>query len=386
MTMHDRAWRLIFAGGGTGGHLFPAIAIADRIRSMLESETGADILFVGTRRGIEYRLRESLGYPLELINVRGLARSLSVANMLVPFLLVGAAIRVSSIVNTFKPDLVVGTGGYVSLPVLKVANWKKITTVIQEQNSFPGISTRKLATRATRVYLGFSEAKKYLKRSSQMKVTGNPVRPWVVGGMRDEALKYFKLDPNKTTILVLGGSQGARSINNAILHSLKAGSLKEGYQLLWQAGKRDYKDVIADAGDMVSTHALFPFENRVDLVYAAADFAVARAGALTLAELEACAVPSLLIPYPHAAGDHQTKNARQLVESGFARVTEQKELLHVDLLARAVALCESGERDRMCEALMHAITGKKSAVDVIAEDVISILQQTRKRQEDAVES
>ena len=170
------------------------------------------------------------------------------------------------------------------------------------------------------------------------------------------------------------------------MKSLRAGSLADGYQLLWQTGKRDYKDVIADAGEKATSHALFPFENRMELVYAAADLAIARAGALTLAELQACAVPAILIPYPHAAGDHQTKNARQYAESGFARVVIQADLADTDLLKQAELLCDSGRCRAIHESMVKANAEKRPAVDVIAEDIIALLENSPQRQEDAVES
>ncbi len=367
--------RLIFAGGGTGGHLFPAIAIADRIKELLQGKRDVEILFVGTRRGIEYRLRETLGYPLQLINVRGLVRSFTLKNLLVPFVLAGALVKASSLISSFKPDLVVGTGGYVSLPVLRMAAAKKITTVLQEQNSFPGISTRRLARNAVRVYLGFKGAREYLDTRGEVMVTGNPVRASITGGERREAIAAFGLDPNKKTILVMGGSQGAGSLNNAVLRGLCAGKLPDAYQLLWQTGKRDYKDVIAYAGNKAVDHALFPFENRMELVYAAADLAIARAGALTLAELKACRVPSILIPYPHAAGDHQKKNALQFVEAGIAEMVPESELDRVDLLEKATMMLESDRAATMRQAMA---VDTKPAVDIIAEDIINLLEQAKK--------
>jgi UDP-N-acetylglucosamine--N-acetylmuramyl-(pentapeptide) pyrophosphoryl-undecaprenol N-acetylglucosamine transferase len=269
---------------------------------------------------------------------------------------------------------------------LKIAAAKKIPTVIQEQNSYPGISTRKLATDAKRVYLGFAEAERHLKSCGQVITTGNPVRRAVLGGDRSEALKAFGLDPEKKTILVLGGSQGARSVNNAVLRSLESSGswgtgLPGGYQLIWQSGKRDYKDVIAKAGDKVNPHALFPFEDRMNLVYAAADLVIARAGALTLAELQACNIPSILIPYPFAAGDHQRKNAQQFLDAGFARVIDPAELDGVDLLKTAVNLIESGKVDDMSCALEKANAGQKPAVDIIAEDIINLLEQQQRQEE-----
>ena len=222
MNSNAESVRIMFAGGGTGGHLFPALAIADRLKELLSPSRNVEIQFVGTRRGLEYRMREKLGYSLHLINVRGLARSLSPKNLLVPFILISALLRSAALLNKFQPDLVVGTGGYVAWPVLKMANWKSIPTVLQEQNSFPGVTTRQLAGKARRVYLGFGQAQEHIKTEGKLIVTGNPVRTTSDAIDRNKAMKEFGLDPARKTILILGGSQGARTINRAVLKSLAA--------------------------------------------------------------------------------------------------------------------------------------------------------------------
>ncbi|TET94252.1 MAG: undecaprenyldiphospho-muramoylpentapeptide beta-N-acetylglucosaminyltransferase [Candidatus Zixiibacteriota bacterium] len=370
--------RIVFAGGGTGGHLFPAIAIADRITELVQNKMTVDIAFVGTKRGLEYRMRESLGYPLHLINVRGIARSLTLRNLLVPFILIGALVQSMLLLRKLSPDVVVGTGGYVSWPVLKVAAFRKIVSVLQEQNSFPGITTRRLAQRAERIYLGFERAREHLRTKGKIIVTGNPVRASVMNGSRSEAIKAFGLDPEKKTILVLGGSQGARTVNNAVLASLEKTQLPAEYQLLWQTGKRDYKEVTARSGRKVTGCALFPFADRMDLVYAAADLAIGRAGALTLAELTACGLPSILIPYPHAAGDHQRKNAADLVNRKMAVVIDEKDLDTVDLLGEAVALHRSERFQQMKRTITEWNHGRRPAADVIAEDIVNLICEVRK--------
>jgi len=368
-----RAATFIFAGGGTGGHLFPAIALADRLFERLAEEREVRILFVGTTRGIEYRIKDKLGYPLHTVNIRGLVRSFTPANLLVPFLVIASLWQSHRLLRAWRPDVVIGTGGYVSWPVLRMATWMKIKAVLQEQNSYPGIATRRLASSATRVYLGFDEARRYIAPSADMLTSGNPVRRSLVQGDRDEAMARFNLAPNKKTILVLGGSQGARSLNEAVLRDLLAGNLPDNCQLLWQTGKRDYDRVVADAGKYADGNRLFAFEDRMDLVYAAADLAVARAGAITLAEMEVCRVPSLLVPYPHAAGDHQRKNARSFASRGWATVVDPDELDKVDILARAGALIREGQAQTMKQAMIEQTAGKKQAVDIIADDIIGML-------------
>jgi len=373
---------LVFSGGGTGGHFFPAVAIADRIRELAGESCSVRIEFVGTTRGIEYRLCESLGYPLRLVNIRGLVRSFTLKNLLVPFLMVTALLKSRAILKAAAPDIVVGTGGYVSWPVLRMAAMMGLPTVLQEQNSYPGITTRQLATKAIRLYLGFGSALSHLPSDLPALTTGNPVRVSVTGGDRTEALTHFKLDPKLRTILVLGGSQGARAINQAVTRSLKAGSLPDGYQLLWQTGKLDYDDIRSELGDRADRHALVQFESRMELIYAAADLAVARAGAITLAELEAVGLPSLLIPYPFAAGDHQRHNAAACVARGYVESIDPDELDKTDLLAHAVGMIDSGRAERLKQNIRRKTAGRKPAVDVIAEDILSII---RKAQEATVD-
>lgn len=371
--------RFLFAGGGTGGHFYPAIAIAQRLTELLRDERQVEIHFVGTKRGIEYRMRDSIGFPLELINVRGLVRSLTLKNLLVPFLLIGAMIRTAALMKKYSPHVVIGTGGYVALPVLQVAAMKKIPTVLQEQNSFPGITTRKLARKAHRIYLGFEKAAEFLTTSAKVMVTGNPVRISIHRGNRDAAAKSFKLESCKRTILILGGSQGARAINQAVLASLKRADLPDEYQLLWQTGKGDYKEVTAMAGEKAG-RSLFPFATDMASVYAAADVVIARAGAISLAEIQACELPSILIPYPFAAGDHQRKNAEECVRKGYAIVIDEKEIVKTDILKRAVDLIESGDAAKMTAALRKDNEAHKAAVDVIAEDIINLLTETERQE------
>ncbi len=366
--------RIIFAGGGTGGHLFPAIAIADRVSELMKGKRPVEILFVGTRRGLEYRMKDKLGYPLHTINMRGIIRGITLINLLVPFVIATALMKSASLLGRFQPDVVIGTGGYVCWPVLKVAAWKKIPTLLQEQNSYPGVATRQLAGAAKKIYLGFEKAKEYLKTPAEIIATGNPVRASITSGRREVALETYGLSLDRETILILGGSQGARAINNAVLRSLEQEKLNQGVQLLWQTGSRDYKEVEIKAAKKVSNCALFPFAQQMEQVYAAADLVIARAGALSLAEITACGLPAILIPYPFAAGDHQKKNAENYVSRGMARMIEEKDLEHVDLIAEAVALLESREYAHMKTAIASETADQKPAVDIIAEDIIEQIE------------
>jgi UDP-N-acetylglucosamine--N-acetylmuramyl-(pentapeptide) pyrophosphoryl-undecaprenol N-acetylglucosamine transferase len=376
--MPEQVARLIFAGGGTGGHLYPAIAIADRVQELLMERMRVDIRFVGTRRGIEYARRDSIGFPLELISIRGLARSLTPANLLVPFLMIGSLIKCWLMMKRLRPHVVVGTGGYVAWPVLRAAAWRGIPAVLQEQNSFPGITTRKLAPHVRRIYLGFEQARQYLKTETPIIVTGNPVRHEITRGDRHRAIASLGLSHDKKAILILGGSQGAHAVNQAILRSLTTGGLPDDVQLIWQTGERDYKDVAAQVEDQGFGLSLFPFADDMAAVYAAADFAVARAGALTLAELEACGLPALLIPYRFAAGDHQRKNAQAFVEADAAIVVNEEEFDTRDILTEAANIVRSDRLLQMQQAVRAMSAGRRPAVDVIAEDIINLIETTRK--------
>ncbi len=373
--------KLIFAGGGTGGHLFPALAIADKVKEMIEKRTEIEIIFIGTKRGIEYRMKDSLGYPLHIINMRGIARSFTLKNLMVPFIVISAIFKSWSLLNSFKPQIVIGTGGYVSWAILKVASWKNIRTLLQEQNSFPGVTTRQLAPKAKKIYLGFEKAKELLKTNAEIITTGNPVRSEIKLMSREKACNALGLDSNKKTILILGGSQGARAINNAIIKSLQHNELNKNYQLLWQSGKRDYKDVATKVGNKVISSSLFPFAKNMAQVYSAADIVIARAGALTLAEIVHCKLPSILIPFPFAAGDHQKKNALDYVDRKMAIMIEETELDEIDVLAEVISVCESELYNMLRTSIKKETVNKKPAVDVIAMDIIKQLEEMQILQE-----
>ena len=377
MTGQLKSLNLIFAGGGTGGHFFPAVAIADRVCELAGDSCEKKIMFVGTTRGIEYRLRDTFGYPLQVVNVRGLERAFTLKNLAVPLLALKSLWQSRSLLKKIMPDLVVGTGGYVSWPVLRMAAMMKIPVVLQEQNSYPGVATRQLARFAARVYLGYDEARQHLPNQTPLVLTGNPVRRQIASGDRREALEHFKLEPSRRTILILGGSQGARAINEAVLKSFENRPLPGSYQLLWQTGMNDYAEVIRRLGESADQHAVFLFEKRMDLVYAAADMVIARAGAISLAEIESVALPALLVPYPQAAGDHQRKNAQAVVSRGFAEVIDPDQLAGTDLLGAAVAMCNDGRVDAMKQRIRQYVAGRKPAVDVIAEDIIRLVTKAQ---------
>ncbi len=359
--------RILFAGGGTGGHLFPAIAIAEEI-TVLNADS--KIAFVGTRYGIEYRMRNRLGYPLALIAIRGLARKLSLSLVLFPIRLIVSIWQSLRIIRRFHPDVIVGTGGYVAAPVIIAAVLKKIPRVLQEQNSYPGLVTRKLASKVNVVFTAYSKAEEYLSPGVTCRRLGNPIRSALMRGDRDQAMEEFGLKKDRTTILVLGGSQGARRINEAVLGSLEG--LDNTMQILWQCGKRDYTDVAARADKTEFVVSLFPFSDEMELVYAAADVAIARAGALTIAELTACGIPAILVPYPFATADHQTHNAAEVVAAGAGEMIADSDLDNIKLINRAADIIRSGRLQDMREAARRL--GRPQAAADIAREVLRLAE------------
>ncbi len=367
-----RTVKVIFAGGGTGGHLIPALAIADRLKSRLEPIHKTDFIFVGTKRGLEYRMKDKLGYPLIIINIRGMARSLTLSNLLVPFLLIGAILRSILLMAKFSPDIVVGTGGYVMGPILIAAIITGRRRVIQEQNSFPGVTTRWLASRVDKVFLGFGDAVMHLGSTKNTLETGNPIKEIIGKIPKADGRKFFEVPQDSKVILILGGSQGAATINRNILRGLD--KFPAACHIIWQTGERDYKEVAAQAGGKAKGRSLFPFTDRIEMAYAAADLVIARAGALTLAEILAAGLPSILVPYPFAAGDHQRKNAESFKSGGASIIFDDSQLGEISLLDQAVSLFENRRQVQMTAAAI-AIRDKKNknAADLITDEILKLI-------------
>ena len=307
--------RFIISGGGTGGHIFPAIAIANEIKAR---EPEAEILFVGAEGKMEMEKVPAAGYKIVGLKIQGIKRSLSLSNLLVPFKLLGALNEASKIIKEFKPDAVIGVGGYASGAVLYSAAQKKIPTLIQEQNSFPGITNRILSRRVKRICVAYEGMERFFP-ASKIVMTGNPVRSEIVapGNARNEAFTFFELDPSRFTVLVVGGSLGARSINQAMAGCVRK-LVENGIQVLWQTGKgnaEQAREAVQNLGNAVKVHE---FIARMDLAYAVSNLVVSRAGAIAVSELCLVKKPCILVPFPFAAEDHQTSNAKSLSDNGAA--------------------------------------------------------------------
>ncbi|HTY57361.1 MAG TPA: undecaprenyldiphospho-muramoylpentapeptide beta-N-acetylglucosaminyltransferase [Bacteroidota bacterium] len=312
--MGARPLRLLFAGGGTGGHLYPALAIADELR---RRHPDAVIDFVGTEGKIESKVVPAKGYPFSTIWISGFRRRLSPETVLFPLKVVVALVQSAVLVVRKNPDVVIGTGGYVCGPVVAAAQMLGRRTMLQEQNSIPGATTRMLAPRADEVHVAFECTGEYLKRRDNVRLTGNPVREQIGTVSRSDGARYFGLDARKTTLLVFGGSRGASTINAAFAPLARDLAGRE-VQIIWQTGEEGMHTLQGAFTDAARRIRLYPFIEQMEYAYAAADLAVCRSGASSLAELTRAGVPAILIPYPHAAADHQTENAKAMVESGAA--------------------------------------------------------------------
>lgn len=313
--------KFILSGGGTGGHIYPAIAIANELKSRFPD---AEFLFVGAEDKMEMQKVPQAGYQIKGLWIAGLQRRLTFDNALFPVKLLTSLLKSRTIIREFKPNVVIGTGGFASGPLLQVANLAGIPTVIQEQNSFPGITNKLLSKKANAICVAYENLERFFPKE-KMILTGNPVRQDLmdIDSKRSEALSYFNLDDNKKTLLVLGGSLGSRRINQLIEKELDF-LIANGIQVFWQCGNfymSEYKHFSEKENVQVVS-----FIDRMDLIYAAADFVISRAGASSVSELCLVGKPTIFIPSPNVAEDHQTKNAKAIVDKNGALLIKESEL------------------------------------------------------------
>ncbi len=309
--------KIIISGGGTGGHVFPAIAIADAIRKICPQ---ADILFVGASGKLEMEKVPNAGYPIVGLWISGFQRSLTWQNLLFPAKLLHSWWRARQLVRRFRPDVAIGVGGYASGPVLNAAGARGIPTVLQEQNSYPGVTNKILAKKAAKICVAYEGMEKFFPKE-KIVLTGNPVRTEVFKNLekkRQEGFTHFALDENKQTVFVSGGSLGARSLNEAMAAAAQILRNNSQVQLLWQCGRFYYEHFKNCETAQLPRVQIRPFIDRMDLAYAVADVVIGRAGALTISEMCLAGKPAILVPSPNVAEDHQTKNALALVEADAA--------------------------------------------------------------------
>lgn len=352
----------MFAGGGTGGHLFPAFAIAQEFQRRLGSE--CEIRFFVTGRELEMRLIGSRGFSMTKINVRGLKRGTLVGNaMFLPILGLGLIQAIAKIIS-FNPDLVVGTGGYLSFPAVLGAKITNRAAFIQEQNSFAGVATIKLARFADLIFLAYDQAAARIGFREKCILSGNPVNTRIGEVDREEALAKFQLDPDRKTLLVLGGSQGAASINAAIQKSLPDLARSKDIQILWQCG--NHPDSIAAFRNSGHAGLAVQFIEDMPSAYATADLILCRAGALTLAEVTAAGKPAVVVPFPQATDDHQTKNAETLVETGAAILIKDSQLSDLNLASFITQLINDDSK-LLAMGMASGSLGRRGAAEAIVQ-------------------
>lgn len=365
--------KFILSGGGTGGHIYPAIAIANELKMQFPT---CEILFVGAQDKMEMQKVPQAGFAIKGLWIAGLQRKLTLQNALFPIKLFSSLWKARQILKSFQPDVVIGTGGFASGPLLKVAAGMGILTVIQEQNSYPGITNKLLSKKANSICVAYENLEKYFPKH-KIKLTGNPVRQDLLSieNKKIDALTYFNLEANKKTLLVLGGSLGARRINQLIEKEIDF-FLAQNLQVIWQCGKL-YFDAYSHLNQHKFVHVL-SFVDRMDLVYAAADVIISRSGASSVSELCLVGKPVVFIPSPNVAEDHQTKNAKAIVEKKGAILLKETEL--EAQFETVFSSLLSNEKQQM--ELSHNIKklAKPNATVDIVKEILKLIKNKSKNQ------
>jgi UDP-N-acetylglucosamine--N-acetylmuramyl-(pentapeptide) pyrophosphoryl-undecaprenol N-acetylglucosamine transferase len=370
MTGHDnkkKVYRFLFAGGGTGGHLFPAVAVAEKIKRKIPD---AEILFVGSKSKIEGKIIPALGFKFSPIWIKGFRRRFSIENILFPFKLIISIMQSIAINMNFKPQVAIGSGGYVAGPAIYASSLLGAKVILLEQNSYPGITTRLLEKYADEIHISFEESKKYFKDEKKIYTTGTPVRESLRSLDKASALKNFNLDPTKKTLLVLGGSLGAASINEAVSGLINFFKEKD-IQVIWQTGKYyfpKYKHLSS------KSIIVKDFIEEMNLAYSACDLLLARSGASTIAELLTLVIPAILVPSPNVAANHQYFNAKSLADKNAAILIEDhllKDKLS-DVISSILFDDEKLEQLKMNAAKLS----RPDAAEIIAERAIKFVVET----------
>ncbi|MFV5688571.1 undecaprenyldiphospho-muramoylpentapeptide beta-N-acetylglucosaminyltransferase [Flavobacterium sp. ZT3R25] len=361
-----KQYKFILSGGGTGGHIYPAIAIANELKFRFPD---AEILFVGANNKMEMQKVPQAGYKIKGLWIAGLQRRLTFDNALFPIKLLSSLLKSRTILKEFKPDVVIGTGGFASGPLLQVAGIAGIPTVIQEQNSYPGITNKLLSKKASKICVAYENLERFFPKG-KMILTGNPVRQDLIDieSKRAEAIQYFNLDSKKKTLLILGGSLGARRVNQLIEKELE-NILSQNVQVIWQCGKlylEDYKKYNKENVQVVA------FIERMDLVYAAADVIISRAGASSVSELCIVGKPVIFIPSPNVAEDHQTKNAQAIVDKKGALMLKESELDSQFGLVFEALLKDQGKQNQLSENIKQL--AMPEATKQIVDEIVKLIK------------
>ncbi len=359
--------KVIISGGGTGGHVFPAIAIANKLRSI---NSDIEVLFVGAKGKLEMEKVPAAGYKIKGLWISGFYRELTFRNLMFPVKLIHSLIKSLSIIKKFKPDVVVGVGGYASGPILFIASLLKVPTLIQEQNSFAGITNRMLGKWVDKICVAHDSMDRFFP-SAKTIVSGNPVRSDILNlnASKKECFAHFDLDEEKKTMLIIGGSLGAKTINDSINGGLKQ-LIDESIQVIWQTGEFYYDDLLPEAMKYGKAVKLTKFITRMDMAYSIADIVVSRAGGLAISELCAVRKPSILLPSPNVTEDHQTQNALSLVEKEAAIMVKDNEAMD-HLVPTAIHLINDEEKQRK----FYENIGMLAVLDapqIIADEVLKL--------------
>ena len=360
--------KFIISGGGTGGHIYPAIAIADELKFRFPD---CEILFVGAKDKMEMQKVPQAGYPIEGLWISGLQRKLTLQNLLFPVKVLDSILKAKKIIKRFKPDVVIGTGGFASGPLLKAASGMKIPTVIQEQNSYPGITNKWLSKEAKVICVAYENLERFFPKD-KIVMTGNPVRQDLIfiDENKEDALTYFALDASKKTLLVLGGSLGARRINQLIEKELNF-ILEMNIQIIWQCG-RLYFDEYSHYNEVPNVKVV-SFIDRMDLVYAAADFIISRAGASSVSELCLVGKPVIFIPSPNVAEDHQTKNAKAIADHKGAILLKESDL-EVQFLETFSKLITNEEKQEKLSKNIKKLARPNATQDIV-QQIIKLIKK-----------
>ena len=361
--------RYLFAGGGTGGHIFPAIAIADELKKL---DKEAEILFIGAKGRIEEKIVPSNNYRLETIDITGIDRSMLRKNFKLPYKFLQALRKCRKIIKEFRPDAAIGTGGFVTGPVIYMAVRKKVPSLIQEGNSFAGKTIKFLSSRADKVVINFDETRNYLKRKDNIVKISHPIRSSLKKYDREEALKKFGLSVERRTIFVFGGSQGARGINTGIERILKS-LYENNLNVIWQTGKSDFEKISIKFAYLNDRVKVFEFIDNIDQAYSASDVVICRAGITSIMEIAYLQMPSILIPLPTSAENHQEMNARSLENKEAAVVVLQKDI-EVRLSDEILKLINDDQR---MNQLKNNVTGfsDNQAAEKIAKEVFKLAKR-----------
>jgi UDP-N-acetylglucosamine--N-acetylmuramyl-(pentapeptide) pyrophosphoryl-undecaprenol N-acetylglucosamine transferase len=368
--------RVILSGGGTGGHIYPAVSIAKEIKKQYQN---AEILFVGTERGLETSIVPKEGFKLLTIKVRGFERKLSLGNVAAVKESFVGLFKVSKIIREFKPDIVIGTGGYVCGSVLMAAAMMNIPTLIHEQNAFPGVTNKILARFVDVIAVNFPEAKKYFPQNDKVLVTGNPIRSDMLNISKEEGLKEFGFTGELPVVFVVGGSRGAKRVNESVLMLSKQCVSGKSFQMLHMTGETQYEDIVRryrDEGIDTDTAYLkvVPYLHNMPYAMAASDIIISRCGASTLSVITALGRPSLLIPYPYATDNHQEYNARALEKNGAAVVILERDLNDKLLYAEVSDMLNKPEKTNLMSAKSKEL-GRTDAAYTIVKAAEKLVQK-----------